>query len=107
MIVEMREYVLQVGKAPEYVRLYEEEGFAIQESILGHLIGYFSTEIGQPNQVVQLWAYRDFADRDERRARLAADERWQAYLGRVRPFIISQENRILRPSAVMGLEPRA
>ena len=28
MIVEMREYTLQAGKVPEYLRLYEREGLA-------------------------------------------------------------------------------
>ena len=80
MIVEERIYTLQVGAAPEYVRLYQEEGLAIQEPILGHLVGYYTTEIGPLNQVVHLWAYQDLEDRRERRARLVADERWKEYI---------------------------
>ena len=30
MIVEMREYTLQAGKVPEYLKLYESEGLDIQ-----------------------------------------------------------------------------
>ena len=104
MIVELREYTLQPGKVPEYLRLYEEEGFAIQAPILGHLFGYFETEIGPLNQVVHLWAYEDLADRAERRARLGADPDWKAYLAKSRPMIIDQQTRILKPASVMKLE---
>ena len=46
MIVEMREYTLAPGKVPEYFKLYEAEGMAIQREILGRNLGYYSTEIG-------------------------------------------------------------
>jgi hypothetical protein len=98
MIVEQRTYVLQPGKVPEYLRLYEDEGLAIQEPILGSLIGYFSSEVGTLNQIVHLWGYEDLADRDRRRAELNADERWQAYVQKVRPLVVSQENAILVPA---------
>ena len=98
MIVEERIYTLQPGTAPEYLRLYEAEGFAIQEPILGHLVGYFSTELGPLNQVVHLWAYESFEERTARRARLTADEGWKAYIAKVRPFVLSQENKILIPA---------
>jgi hypothetical protein len=98
VIVEERIYTLQVGTAPQYLRLYEDEGLAIQEPILGHLVGYFSTELGPLNQIVHLWAYESFEERASRRARLGADERWKAYIEKVRPFVLRQENKILIPA---------
>jgi hypothetical protein len=103
MIVELREYTLHMGQVPAYVKLYEEEGFAIQGPILGNLVGYYWTEVGPQNQIVHLWGYDSYEDRAERRARLQADERWQAYLAKIRPMIVSQTNRILNPSRVMDL----
>ncbi len=99
MIVEERIYTLQPGTAPEYLRLYEAEGLAIQRSMLGRLIGYFHTEIGPQNEIVHLWAYRDHAEREERRQRLLADDRWRAYVKKIRPMIVSQQNKILIPAA--------
>jgi hypothetical protein len=104
VIVEMREYTLYHGKVPEYLRLYEVEGLAIQEPILGMMFGYFHTEVGVQNQVVHLWAYADHADREQRRARLQADPRWQAYLPKIRPLILTQQSRIMRPAPFMNLE---
>ena len=55
MIVEERVYTLHAGKVPEMVRLYGEEGLALQQRHLGEFIGYFSTETGNLNQVVFMW----------------------------------------------------
>ena len=99
MIVEERIYTLEVGKVPEYLRLYQEEGLAIQTRVLPRLIGYFHTEIGTLNQVVHLWAYEDLEERARKRAELLADEDWKAYIAKVRPLILHQENRILVPAS--------
>jgi NIPSNAP protein len=98
VVIDERTYTLRPGAVPEYFRRYEEEGLAIQVPILGNLIGYFSTEAGTLNQVVHLWGYADLADRAERRSRLAADERWRAYLETIYPLIVTMENRLLIPA---------
>jgi hypothetical protein len=98
VIVEERTYTLEVGKVAEYLRLYEEEGLAIQTRILPRMVGYFSTEIGTLNQIVHLWAYEDLEERRRKRAELVADEEWLAYVAKVRPLILHQENRILIPA---------
>ena len=98
MIVEERIYTLEAGKVPEYLRLYEQEGLAIQTRILGNLIGYFSSEIGDLNLVVHMWGYASFEERTRRRAELLADPGWQAYVVKVLPFLLRMENRILVPA---------
>lgn len=98
MIVEERIYTLKPGKAPEYLKAYAQEGLAIQRPILGNLVGYYSTEIGPLNVIVHMWAYEDLGDRTRRRAQLAADPRWQAYLPRIVSLLEAQENRILNPA---------
>ncbi|WP_114284280.1 NIPSNAP family protein [Candidatus Halocynthiibacter alkanivorans] len=99
MIIEERIYSLHIGAAAEYLRLYEAEGLAVQRPILGRMVGYFSSEIGPLHQLIHLWAYKDLAERSERRAKLVADPRWKAYVPKIRPFMISQENKILIPAA--------
>lgn len=98
MIVEERIYRLHPGKVAPYLRAYEAEGLQVQLEILGRLVGYFQTEIGPLNHVVHLWAYDDLSDRMARRGQLAADARWQAYIPKIRDFIIEQESRILLPA---------
>ena len=46
VIVEQRDYHVYTGKLPELVKLYEEEGIAIQKEVLGGFVGAFTTEIG-------------------------------------------------------------
>ncbi|MGI9402009.1 MAG: NIPSNAP family protein, partial [Rhizobiaceae bacterium] len=83
---------------PQYLKLYEEEGLAIQRPILGRMVGYFSSEIGTLHQIVHLWAYRDMKERTERRSKLVNDPRWIEYVKKTRPQQISQENKILIPA---------
>ena len=103
MIVEERIYTLQAGQAPAYIRLYEAEGMAIQKPILGRMVGYYTTEFGPLNQVIHLWAYDSLQEREERRARLLANEGWKAYVAKVRPMVVSQENKLLVPAPFMQL----
>ncbi|MFY0682734.1 MAG: NIPSNAP family protein [Thalassovita sp.] len=98
MIVEERIYSLQIGAVPQYLKLYEAEGLAIQRPILGRLVGYFSSDIGALHQIVHMWAYTDMQERSERRAQLIADPRWTEYVKTIRPLQISQENKILIPA---------
>lgn len=97
-IVEQRTYTLYSGKTAQYLRLYENEGLAIQKPILGNLLGYFSTDIGVLNQIIHLWQYEDLEDRARRRAQLAADERWQVFVPKIQALIFQQENKILIPA---------
>jgi hypothetical protein len=99
LIVEQRDYHVYTGKLVELVRLYDEEGIAIQQEILGGLIGVFTTDVGSLSTYTSLWAYDNFAEREQRRARLQADERWQGFLARIQPLIHTQHNRILVPTA--------
>lgn len=98
MIVEERIYTLHNGKVPEFMRLYEQEGRPIQLRILGCNVGWYFVDVGPQNTVVHLWAYRDYADRERRRAELFADPGWLAYLPKVIPLMLVQETRVMRPA---------
>ncbi|MEH3119583.1 MAG: NIPSNAP family protein [Methylorubrum populi] len=96
MIYEMRTYRLKTGAVPAYLKLVGEEGIAIQRGHLGHLVGYYATEIGPLNEIVHVWGYRDLAERETRRAALAADPAWVAFLPRIQALIETMESKILR-----------
>jgi hypothetical protein len=98
MIVEERIYTLETGKVGEYLGLYEQHGIEIQKRILGNMVGYFSTEVGPLNQIIHMWGYESFEDRLERRKALGADPGWQAYIAKVLPLILRQENKLLVPA---------
>ena|SRR6185436_13515206 len=98
MIVEQRDYHVYTGKLAELVRLYETEGIAVQQEILGGFIGAFTTEIGALSTYTSMWRYESFDEREQRRVRLQADERWKAFLPKIQPLIHTQQNRILVPT---------
>jgi hypothetical protein len=54
--------------------------------------------VGALSTYTSLWGYDTFAEREERRARMQADERWRAFLAKVQPLIHTQQNRILVPT---------
>ena len=103
MILEQRDYHVYAGKLPELLRLYESEGIPLQQEILGGLVGAFTTDIGALSTYTTLWCYDSFAEREEKRARLQADDRWRDFLGRVQPLMHTQQNRILVPTSFSPL----
>ena len=46
--------------------------------------------------MIHLWAYDDLNQRDKCRAAMQADPDWQAYLPKNRPFMVTQETRIMK-----------
>ncbi len=99
MIVEERTYTVHPGTVHVYFEDYvNNKGLEIQSRILGNLIGYFHTEIGELNKVVHWWGYDSLAEREKRRAALAADTEWLAYLKQSPDIVVHMESRILVPA---------
>ena len=103
MIVEQRDYHVITGKLNELVQLYETEGIELQKSYLGNLVAAFTTDVGALSTYTSIWAYDNFADREQRRARLQADDAWKTFLAKIQPLIHTQQNRILVPTAFSPL----
>jgi hypothetical protein len=99
VIVEQRDYHVFTGKLNEVVKMYETEGIAIQQEHLGNLIGVFTTDVGALSTYTSLWGYQSYAEREQRRATLQADERWKDFLARLQPLLHTQQNRILIPTS--------
>ncbi|MES2937925.1 MAG: NIPSNAP family protein [Pseudomonadota bacterium] len=99
MLIEMRTYQIAPARVADYLRLFESRGLAIQREVLGNLIACFSTEIGPLNQVVYLWGYDSYEERELRRARLAALPEWMDYVAQVVPLFASQDTRLVKGTA--------
>ncbi len=106
MIVEQRTYTLQPGKVPAFLKCVETIGLPVLEPTLGNLIGYFTTEVGELNHIVHIWAYESMDDRARRRAELMAEPEWQAFLAKMGELrlIETMENRILVPAPFSPLQ---
>ncbi|HBB83023.1 MAG TPA: NIPSNAP family protein [Sulfitobacter sp.] len=99
MIYDHRTYCCRPGTIKKHLALYAELGFPAQRRILGEPVIYAQVETGDVNSFVHIWAYEDAADRAARRAQMAADPEWQAYLKKSAEagYLVSQTNKILMP----------
>lgn len=102
MIYEKRTYRITPGKAAEFLALYEAEGLDIITQY-AKLVGCWVTESGTLNSVVFIWAYNDFAHRTSQRAKLGANNDWQAFVPKILPYLDHQESVFLQPAAFSPL----
>lgn len=98
MFVDERIYTLHAGKVPVFLKLYAEEGMAVQVRILGKMVGYYYTEFGPLNQIVHMWGYESLDDRTRRRAELLASDEWKSYAAKMQPLVHHVENKLLVPA---------
>ncbi len=96
MLIEMRTYNIRVGELNEFIKIYDEEIREVHTSILGNQIGFFYSEIGSLNQVIHLYGYDSYEDREKRRKVLAKNQDFLKYLNRVKNLIVSQTNQLLQ-----------
>lgn len=100
--IDHRTYAFAPGTLGPWLDLYREKGFALQQRHLGTLVGLFTSETGPVNRAVWLWAYRDAADRDRRRAAMEAESDWWAFrsVSDNAGAIVEMRNQILRPAPI-------
>jgi hypothetical protein len=98
MIVEQRTYTLKPLRTRDFLALYERAALPLQKKYLGHLVGFFTSEVGPLNQVVHLWAFDSLAERERRRKAMEEDADWPAYVDALRELdvILAQETKMLR-----------
>lgn len=103
MIYEMRTYTLHPGKVPEFEALIEKEALP-HLTKYASLVGWWSTEIGPLNQVVHIWAYEGMGRREQARKRQSEDRALAAFRPKAQALVLSQESKILVPSAFSPLQ---
>lgn len=101
MIVEMRTYTLKPLRTAEFLQLYERAALPLQLKYLGHLIGFYVSEVGPLNQVVHLWGFDSLAQRESRRRQMEEDPGWAPYRDALRELdvIVAQESKMLKSTS--------
>ena len=99
MLYDVRTYVCRPGTIKAHLAIYEEHGFEVQKKHLGEPVLYAQTETGNVNSYIHVWAYKDAADRAQRRAAKQADPGWIAYMKRSAEagYLQSQNNQLMTP----------
>ena len=104
MLHELRTYTFRAGQAALAARNSGTVARDIRADDYGKLEGYWLPEVGTLNQVMHLWSYESYAEREEKRRALAANERWSSeYLPLIRPIILRQDIRLMTP--IIDLKP--
>jgi hypothetical protein len=80
VIVDHRTYKVKPGTLPQQLAIYEKYGFPVQLKYLGKPLAFLTAETGELNTMIHLWAYESAADREQRRAAMAADPDWGVYV---------------------------
>lgn len=101
MIVEHRTYTLKALHTGAFLKLYESAALPLQIKYLGHLIGFYVSEIGPLNEVVHLWGFASLAERERRRALMEADPGWNVYRQALLELdvVVEQNTKILRATS--------
>lgn len=98
MIFDIRTYKFHPGKMQQWLDIYEQYAWPLQQKYLGNCVGFYSTFEGGLHQVVHIWRYESQADREARRTALAKDPGWPVFLEKSTQSgtLISQENSIAK-----------
>jgi hypothetical protein len=98
VIVELRTYTVKPLHTGDFLQLYEQAALPLQKKYLGHLIGFFVSELGPLNQVVHLWGFDSLAERERRRQQMEQDPGWPIYRDALKELdiIVHQETKLLK-----------
>ena len=96
MVYDLRMYTLKPGGIPEYIAAVKEIALPIRQKYGVKLAGWYYSEVGELNQVVHIWGFRDYEHMAEAKAKVAADPDWTGkYVPRVRPLIVAQKTYVM------------
>ena len=106
MYYELRTYTLDPLKMADWLSLYQSHALEVQSEHLGNLVGFFTSEFGEVNQVVHIWGYASLDERMARRAAMAADPRLAEFSRRNRELgaVLRLQSRMLRPTGFSPLQ---
>jgi hypothetical protein len=100
VLVDHRYYRVKPGTMNAHLDLYEKHGFVPQTRHLGQPLAYLFTETGEVNTIVHMWVYESAADREQKRAAMAADADWQKFvkLQADAGFLTDMRNNLMIPA---------
>lgn len=96
-VYELRNYRVRPGAIREWVG-YFTAALPAREKY-SKIVGLWTGEAGQPNEVVHIWAYPDLNARQEARAASSKDPRWQEFLKQGSPLLDELHSTVMLPAA--------
>lgn len=97
MVYDFRMYTFKPGSVPKYMAAVEELALPIRRKQDIKLAGWFYSDVGQLNQVVHIWAYKNEKHLTEAKALVNADPDWTGkYIPRVAGLIAAQKVSLMK-----------
>lgn len=96
-IYELRNYRVKPGAIKEWVSLFTEALPAREK--YSKIVGLWTGEAGQPNEVLHIWSYPDLNARHQARAGSSQDPRWQEFLKQGSPLLDELHSTVMIPAA--------
>ena len=94
MIYDFRVYTLKPGATADYMAAVKEVALPLRQKYGIKLAGWYYSDVGDLNQVVHIWGYRDHMK--EAKAQVNSDPDWTGkYTPRVRGLIESQKTYLM------------
>ncbi|WP_334174111.1 NIPSNAP family protein [Pseudoxanthobacter sp.] len=106
-LVNLRRYTITPRRMGEFLDVFDRMAMPVLLETLGPPIGFYTTVIGSLNQVVHLWAYRDFADMEARWKARDTHPRFADYLKASGHLIVAQEDEVVRAVPLPSLAATA
>jgi hypothetical protein len=106
MIVDVRTYTCKPRGLQPHLALYEKHGREAQLRHVGEPVAFLLAGEGELNCYTHLWAYESLADREKKRAVLAADPEWKEYLRVTGEAgnLVHQKNQLMVPASFWPLK---
>jgi hypothetical protein len=76
VLLDVRTYRTLPGRVPAQLELYKKYGYPVQLRYMGEPLCYAVAETGELNTYTHIWVYESAADREAKRAKMAADPDW-------------------------------
>jgi hypothetical protein len=96
-VYEFRYYRIRPGAIGQWVKLFT--GALPARERHSKIVGLWTTEAGQPNEVCHIWSYPDLNTRQTARAGSSQDKDWQAFLKEGGPLLEELHSLIMLPAA--------
>lgn len=96
-IYEFRNYRVKPGGIKKWVELFTA-ALPVREKH-SKIVGLWTTEAGQPNEVCHIWAYPDLNARQEARGASGKDPAWQEFMKAGGPLLEELNACIMLPAA--------
>jgi hypothetical protein len=104
MIYELRTYDVKPGLLADYLKLFNDIGMPVRKNF-GKLIGFWSSEFGALNRVIQLWQYDGLDQRAAMRIELMRNAVWvHEFLPLALPMLDRMESVVLNPTGFSPLQ---